>query len=151
VYPIFNRKFEITQENSGYFFADCQFDVDSDLKIGVIIQAVGVSDGTAFIYQAEVKISFWKSLEMHIMIIAGEASGDLHGAELVKAMLKKNPALSFSGIGGEKLKDAGVCLIADASTLSVVGITEVFSKLPGIFKGMAAVKFSKGWQQSKNF
>jgi len=74
------------------------------------------------------------------MIIAGEASGDLHGAELVKAMLKKNPALSFSGIGGEKLKDAGVCLIADASTLSVVGITEVFSKLPGIFKGMAAVK-----------
>ncbi|OQX26744.1 MAG: lipid-A-disaccharide synthase, partial [Desulfobacteraceae bacterium IS3] len=56
------------------------------------------------------------------------------------AMLKKNPALSFSGIGGEKLKDAGVCLIADASTLSVVGITEVFSKLPGIFKGMAAVK-----------
>ena len=74
------------------------------------------------------------------MIIAGEASGDLHGAELVKAMLKKNPALSFSGIGGEKLKDAGVCLIADASALSVVGITEVFSKLPGIFKGMAAVK-----------
>jgi len=74
------------------------------------------------------------------MIIAGEASGDLHGAELVKAMRKRDSSLSFYGIGGEKLKDAGVCLIADASTLSVVGITEVFSKLPGIFKGMAAVK-----------
>ncbi len=74
------------------------------------------------------------------MIIAGEASGDLHGAALVKAMLKKNPVLSFSGIGGEHLKDAGVYLLADASTLSVVGITEVFSRLSGIFKAMAAVK-----------
>ncbi len=74
------------------------------------------------------------------MIIAGEASGDLHGAALVKAMRKINPDLYFSGIGGEKLRDAGVHLLADASTLSVVGITEVFSKLPGIFKGMTAAK-----------
>lgn len=77
---------------------------------------------------------------MHIMIIAGEASGDLHGAALVKAVRKENPFIFFSGIGGDKLKDAGIHIIADASTLSVVGITEVFSKLPGIFKGMNAVK-----------
>lgn len=77
---------------------------------------------------------------MHIMIIAGEASGDLHGAELVKAIRKRDCSLSFSGIGGEKLKEAGIHILAEASTLSVVGITEVFSKLPGIFKGMTAVK-----------
>jgi len=76
----------------------------------------------------------------HIMIIAGEASGDLHGAKLVNAMRKRNPKLSFCGIGGNALRDAGVEILADASMLSVVGITEVFSKLPGIFQGMSAAK-----------
>ena len=41
------------------------------------------------------------------MIVAGEASGDLHGSNLVKAMLSLDGALEFYGIGGEKLKDAG--------------------------------------------
>ena len=65
----------------------------------------------------------------NIIIIAGEASGDMYGASLVEEMLKINPALRFYGIGGGKLKEAGVELIADAAEIAVVGLTEVFSKL----------------------
>ncbi len=81
-----------------------------------------------------------KTNNKSVMIIAGEASGDLHGAKLVNAMREKNPALSFCGIGGQALRDAGVKILVDASELSVVGITEVFSKIPGIFKGISAAK-----------
>ena len=73
-------------------------------------------------------------------MIAGEASGDLHGANLVKALKEKNRNIIFSGIGGKAMQDAGVEIVVDAATLSVVGITEVFSKLPGILSGMAAAK-----------
>jgi lipid-A-disaccharide synthase len=75
-----------------------------------------------------------------VAIIAGEASGDLHGAKLVKAMQKMHPALFFCGIGGSALKQAGVRILVDASELTVVGITEVFSKIPGVLKGIKAVK-----------
>ena len=75
-----------------------------------------------------------------IFMIAGEASGDLHGANLVKALMGKNRNIVFSGIGGKAMQDAGVEIVVDAATLSVVGITEVFSKLPGILSGMAAAK-----------
>ena len=75
-----------------------------------------------------------------VMIIAGEASGDLHGAKLVRAMRKKDNALFFCGIGGAALKNAGVRIAVDSCQLSVVGITEVFSKMPGLFKGMSVAK-----------
>ncbi len=75
-----------------------------------------------------------------VAIIAGEASGDQHGAKLVKAMLKKNPALFFCGIGGPALRQAGVRILVEASELTVVGITEVWSKIPVILKGMGTIK-----------
>ncbi len=75
-----------------------------------------------------------------VAIIAGEASGDLHGSKLVMAMRKKNKDLFFCGIGGQALKDAGVRILVDASELAVVGITEVFSRLPNLFRGMALIK-----------
>ena len=75
-----------------------------------------------------------------VAVIAGEASGDQHGAKLIKAMQKKNPALFFCGIGGPALRQAGVRILVDAAELTVVGITEVFSKLPGILKGMGTIK-----------
>jgi len=74
------------------------------------------------------------------MIVAGEASGDLHGSKLVKAMRERDETLIFCGIGGQALKDAGVTIVVDASKLSVVGITEVFSKIPSLFKGMSIIK-----------
>lgn len=75
-----------------------------------------------------------------VLIIAGEASGDIHGARLVRAMQQKDPSFFFCGIGGRYLKDAGVRILADASDLCVVGLTEVVSKLPNLLKGMAGVK-----------
>lgn len=71
---------------------------------------------------------------MKIMIIAGEASGDLHGSNLVREMLSLNPDLSFYGIGGERLKERGVELVANSADMAVVGLTEVFAKLGFILK-----------------
>lgn len=82
-----------------------------------------------------------------IIIVAGEASGDLHGSNLVRAMNNVNPRLSFAGIGGNRLRDAGVELIAHCSEMGVVGLTEVGSKLKHIlgvfFRIKAIIRKSK--------
>ena len=77
-----------------------------------------------------------------IMIVAGEASGDMHGANLVREMLKIDPALNFYGIGCNKLREEGVKLLANASDMAVVGLTEVVSKLRNILKIMGMMKKS---------
>ncbi len=77
-----------------------------------------------------------------ILIVAGEASGDLHGARLVRAMTEKEPGIRFYGIGGGNLKEAGVDLWADAADMAVVGLTEVLSKLREILMVMGRLKKS---------
>lgn len=74
------------------------------------------------------------------MIIAGEASGDLHGAHLVKAMKALNPELEFFGIGGHALRDAGVEIRIDNAQIAVVGFSEVFSKLNILFRALRKAK-----------
>jgi lipid-A-disaccharide synthase len=74
-----------------------------------------------------------------IMIIAGEASGDLHGANLVKEMLGIDPTVQFYGVGGPKMAEAGVYLVADTAAMAVVGITEVFCKLRTIYRVYTAL------------
>jgi lipid-A-disaccharide synthase len=64
-----------------------------------------------------------------VMIVAGEASGDLHGASLVHEMKALEPSLTFCGVGGKRLEAEGVRLAAHSSDMAVVGLTEVFSKL----------------------
>ncbi|HQQ86369.1 MAG TPA: lipid-A-disaccharide synthase [Smithellaceae bacterium] len=78
--------------------------------------------------------------EKNIIIVAGEASGDMHGANLVKEMLKLKPALKFYGIGGVKLKETGVEILGDASRMAVVGFSEVFSKFAFLLKTMDKMK-----------
>ncbi|MCF8027351.1 MAG: lipid-A-disaccharide synthase [Desulfobacteraceae bacterium] len=75
-----------------------------------------------------------------VMIIAGETSGDHHGARLVAEMAKKEPDLHFCGIGGPQMQAAGVEILVDAGQLSVVGITEVFSALPVVLREAGRVK-----------
>jgi len=77
--------------------------------------------------------------ETQIMIVAGEASGDMHGARLVKAMRELQPDLAFSGIGGKELTAAGVHMLYDASKLAVVGLTEVISHLGDILAARKAL------------
>lgn len=74
------------------------------------------------------------------MIVTGEASGDLHGANLVKSMLRRDPDLSFVGMGGDELAAAGVELLFDAKKVSVVGVAEVLSHLPAIRKAQKVLK-----------
>ena len=75
-----------------------------------------------------------------IMMIAGEASGDAHGAKLVRAIAEKNPSVSFVGIGGDRMAAAGVDIRFDASRLSVVGLTEVLSRAGNIVRAMSTAK-----------
>jgi len=63
-----------------------------------------------------------------IVIVAGEASGDLHGAGLVESLRRHRPTLGFSGMGGRRMATAGVHLVADAGETAVVGLTEVWEK-----------------------
>jgi len=64
-----------------------------------------------------------------ILIIAGEASGDLQASYLVKALLLNNPHLEIFGIGGNKMRDAGVEIIHDIVELAVVGFIEVLKHI----------------------
>jgi len=77
-----------------------------------------------------------------IMIVAGEQSGDLHGSNLVRAMHRIDPDLRFYGIGGRKMREAGVELIADAADMAVVGLTEVVGKLGMILGVMRRMKLA---------
>lgn len=74
------------------------------------------------------------------MIIAGEASGDMHGAKLAQSIKYHARDAFLFGVGGKAMLMEGVRLIVDAKTLSVVGITEVLAKLPTIYRAMATVK-----------
>ncbi|TKJ32036.1 lipid-A-disaccharide synthase [bacterium (candidate division B38) B3_B38] len=68
-------------------------------------------------------------LKGSILIISGEASGELHGAELVRAIRKLSPDTQFFGVGGEQMRQAGVELLYDVIHLEVVGVWEALLSL----------------------
>jgi len=65
--------------------------------------------------------------EPHFLIIAGEASGDLHGAKLVQALSELYPKARFTGMGGGRMRDAGVDTLFGIERMGAVGLVEVFS------------------------
>ena len=67
-----------------------------------------------------------------IFIIAGEPSGDIHAASLVKAIKKESPNISFIGTGGDRMKTEGVNILTHIDQLSVMGFVEVLKHLPRI-------------------
>lgn len=67
---------------------------------------------------------------MRVMIIAGEASGDLHGAGVVRALKRANPECMIYGIGGEKMQAEGMELIYNIRELAFMGFLEVLQHLP---------------------
>jgi len=75
-----------------------------------------------------------------ILIVAGEASGDAHGAGLVRALKRGGLAADFYGIGGPALAAEGVRLMASYRDLAVVGIAEVVGRLPRIFSLLGRVR-----------
>lgn len=64
-----------------------------------------------------------------ILIVAGEASADLHGSRVVREVFKKDPSIFIYGVGGAEMEKAGVYLLAKSSEMAVTGFFEVFFKL----------------------
>jgi lipid-A-disaccharide synthase len=84
-----------------------------------------------------------------VLISAGEASGEMYGAQLIEALRRaaqsqeqragvpaphEQSRLSFFGVGGERMRTAGCDTVVDAKDLAVVGITEILSHLPKIYR-----------------
>jgi lipid-A-disaccharide synthase len=70
---------------------------------------------------------------VRILISAGEASGEMYGAQLIEALRRRDPSLEFFGVGGDRMRAAGCDTVVDAKDLAVVGISEIVSHLPKIY------------------
>ena len=78
--------------------------------------------------------------QAHIMILAGEASGDAHAAEFAEQLKLEQPGLLLSGMGGEAMRKAGVNVFFDSSIIAVVGLVEVLRHWGDIKRAMRIVK-----------
>ena len=58
----------------------------------------------------------------------------MYGAQLIEALRRRNPSLEFFGVGGDRMRAAGCDTVVDAKDLAVVGITEILSHLPKIWR-----------------
>jgi lipid-A-disaccharide synthase len=76
------------------------------------------------------------------MICAGEASGDMYGAGLAEEIRRISPEASFFGMGGGKMRAAGVRTLVDADDMAVVGLVEVVAHLPVIVKAFRSLERS---------
>lgn len=76
----------------------------------------------------------------NVVIVAGEESGDIHAAKLIKELLHHDPSLVISGIGGKHMQQAGAALVCDLASYGVTGLTEVFWHLRVLNKAMTQIK-----------
>lgn len=74
------------------------------------------------------------------MIVAGEASGDIYGADLVREARKLDPHLQFFGIGGARMREAGVETLVDSAEMAVVGLVEVLKHFDRIASAFLKLK-----------
>jgi len=74
-----------------------------------------------------------------ILIITGEASGDLHGAHLAKAITAQDPSAQLVGIGGPGMRAAGVTMIPGVPQLDLVGLVGL-SAVRAIIQRVLAVR-----------
>jgi lipid-A-disaccharide synthase len=69
-----------------------------------------------------------------VLMVAGEASGDLHGADLLHALRAELPDVEVFGIGGERLREAGMRTVADVGDVATVGLTEGMGRLRALLR-----------------
>ncbi len=79
-------------------------------------------------------------MSKRVMIVAGEASGDLHGSGLVREALAIDPSLTFFGMGGPLMRRVGVDTLVDARDMAVVGLVEVLAHFPTILRAFLKLK-----------
>lgn len=77
---------------------------------------------------------------MKYYLVAGEASGDLHGANLMKALKDQDPEAEFRYFGGDKMKAEGGTLAKHYAEMAFMGFTEVLLNLRTIFRNLKACK-----------
>ena len=70
----------------------------------------------------------------NVLVIAGEVSGDLHGASLIRELKKLDSSLKIFGVGGDKMKAEGMELIYHIDKMAFLGFVEVIKHLPFIKK-----------------
>jgi lipid-A-disaccharide synthase len=75
-----------------------------------------------------------------VVMVAGEASGDMHGARVVRALKASHEQISICGVGGKSMASAGAKILIPHDQLSVVGITEAITKIPKLLKAMGQLK-----------
>lgn len=81
-----------------------------------------------------------KDNNQKIFLCAGEASGDNLGAELAHDLLKRNPKLQLRGMGGDKMRAAGVDILFPYDEIAVIGLIEVFMQFRKIKQAYNIVK-----------
>jgi lipid-A-disaccharide synthase len=64
-----------------------------------------------------------------VLLVAGEASGDLHGAALVSALRQRDPDIEVWGVGGDRLRQAGMHILVDTAAVTTMGFVETFGTL----------------------
>jgi lipid-A-disaccharide synthase len=72
--------------------------------------------------------------QIHLLIVCGEASGDLNAANLALALKNLNPEIKISGVGGDTMRQAGAEIFYDIKGLAVIGFFDVLKKLPKFFR-----------------
>jgi lipid-A-disaccharide synthase len=73
-------------------------------------------------------------------VIAGEASGDLHGSNLIKALKQEESSIEFRCWGGDKMKEEGATVVKHIRDLAFMGFIEVVSNLRTIMKNIRFCK-----------
>ena len=71
---------------------------------------------------------------MLVYLIAGEPSGDMLGARLMRALKKRDAEIKFAGIGGENMEKEGINSLFDISDLAVMGLVEVIPSIPKVLR-----------------
>jgi len=74
-----------------------------------------------------------------IMLSAGEASGDLHGGTLCRALRKLSPGIRLTGMGGGHMAAAGMEVIVDPTGQAAVGTSEVVGRVPALYRAYRAM------------
>ncbi|OFV99905.1 MAG: lipid-A-disaccharide synthase [Acidobacteria bacterium RIFCSPLOWO2_02_FULL_61_28] len=75
-----------------------------------------------------------------IFVSAGEASGDLYGALLIRALRERLGEVAFFGCGGDRMRDAGCRTLVDARQVAMVGIVEVLPGLPRAWRALQQLR-----------
>jgi len=82
-----------------------------------------------------------------VLLVAGEASGDLHGGFLVEELQRQLPGVEIAGVGGDHLRARGIDILADVRLLSAAGLVEIISSLRRHHRVMELLKHQMDHQR----